>query len=111
MIGVVLLGRFFIMNMLPAEYAAALPVFYLLSVAAWLILLLLVFRPLALNLDLLRWHNLALLVSSGIVILFIVAGKLNAMTMAYIQLAEVLILRSVFGVIVAARLRRLATEE
>lgn len=111
LISVVLLGRFLILHMLHAEYTAALPVFYLLAVAAWLMLLFLVFRPLALNLDLLRWHNLALLLSSGIVIYFLTAGKLNAMTMAYIQLAEVLILRSLFGAIVATRLRRLALEE
>ncbi len=110
LVGVVLLGRIFIVNMLPAEYAAALPVFYLLSVAAWLMLVMLVFRPLALNLDLLRWHNLVLLASTAIVILFIVVGRLNAMTMAYIQLAEVLILRSLFGVIITRRLRRLAGE-
>ena len=110
-IGVALLGRLIIVNMLPAEYAAALPVFYVLSVAAWLMLVLLVFRPLALNLDLLRWHNLVLLASSAIVILFIVAGQLNAMTMAFIQLAEVLILRSLFGVIITTRVRRLAIEK
>jgi len=102
------LGRWLVLQFLAAEYLAALPVFYLLIIAAWLMLALVVFRPLALNLDLLHWHNLALLVSTLVVAGVIIAGKLNAMTMAYIQLAEVLILRSLFGAIVGSRLRRLA---
>lgn len=110
LIGMLLVGRFFIVSMLPADYASALPVFYVLSVAAWLMVVLLVFRPLALNLDLLRWHNLVLLASTALVISFLIAGQLNAMTMAYIQLAEVLILRSLFGVIISSRLKRLAIE-
>jgi O-antigen/teichoic acid export membrane protein len=108
---VILLGRFLILKTMPADYSAALPVFYLLAVAAWLMLLFLMFRPLALNLDLLHWHNLVLLASSALVILFIMTGKLTAMTMAYIQLIEVLILRSLFGVIIRARLKRLTLEK
>jgi O-antigen/teichoic acid export membrane protein len=111
LIGVVLLGHFLIVNILRAEYTAALPVFYLLAGAAWLMLVFLVFRPLALNLDLLRWHNLVLLASSGIVVFIIIAGELNAMTMAYVQLVEVLIFRSLFGVFIVTRLIRLASEE
>jgi hypothetical protein len=71
-------------------------------------LVFLVFRPLAVSLDLLRWHNLALLASAGIVVFFIIAGDLNALTMAYIQLAEVLILRSLFNALVWTRLKRLS---
>jgi hypothetical protein len=104
------LGRLLILNFLGAEYFAALPVFYLLTIASWLLLVFLVFRPLALNLDLLKWHNLALLASAVIVIFLIVTGRLNALTMAYVQLAEVLILRSLFGVLVWSRLKRLTAE-
>jgi O-antigen/teichoic acid export membrane protein len=102
-----LLGRLLILRWVQPEYLAALPVFYVLTVVAWLMLVVAVFRPLAVSLDLLRWQNLVLLVSAGIVVFFIIAGGLNALTMAYIQLAEVLILRSLFSAAVWTRLRRL----
>jgi len=95
------------MRLSQPEYLAALPVFYVLTVAAWLMLVFLVFRPLAVSLDLLRWHNLALAASGGIVVLFIIFGGLNALTMAYIQLAEVLVLRSLFNALVWTRLKHL----
>ena len=104
------LGRLLVLNFLGAEYIPALPVFYLLTIAAWLMLVFLVFRPLALSLDLLRWHNAALVVSAGVVGFLIITGRLNALTMAYVQLAEVLILRSLFGVLVWTRLKRLSTQ-
>ncbi|PYS39230.1 MAG: hypothetical protein DMF71_15530 [Acidobacteria bacterium] len=111
LIGVVLLGRLLILNVLPPEYASALPIFYILAIAAWLILAFLVFRPLALSLDLLRWHNLALLVSTGMVVSLILTGKLNALTMAYIQLVEALVLRALFSRLVWTRLKRRGSEE
>jgi O-antigen/teichoic acid export membrane protein len=104
--GALSLGRLLFLRFFP-EYLAALPVYYMLVVVACLLLVFLVFRPLAVSLDLLRWHNLALLVSAAIVFYFIVAGDLNAMTMAYVQLAEALILRSLFNVVVWMRLREL----
>lgn len=100
------LGRFFILRFTAPDYAGALPVFYILTVAAWLMLVVLVFRPLAVSLDLLRWHNVVLLISAAVVVLFIVTGKLDALTMAGIQLGEVLILRSFFGGLVWSRLKR-----
>lgn len=106
-----LLGRLLILRFIQPEYLAALPVFYVLTVVVWVMLAFLVFRPLAVTLDLLVWHNLTLLGSAGIVVLFIVFGGLNALTMAYIQLADVLILRSLFNALVWTRLRRLASKE
>ena len=108
LISALLLGRLLFLRFFQPEYLAALPVYYILVVVACLLLIFLVFRPLAVSLDLLRWHNLALLVSAAIVICFIIAGDLNAMTMAYVQLAEALILRSLFNVLVWVRLRALA---
>lgn len=105
LISALLLGRLLILRLAQPEYVAALPVFYVLTVVVWLMLVFLVFRPLAVSLDLLRWHNLALLASAGIVVSFIVVGGLNALTMAYIQLAEVLILRSLFNALVWTRLK------
>jgi O-antigen/teichoic acid export membrane protein len=109
--GVVALGRFLILNFLRPEYASALPIFYLLAVAGWLMLAFLVFRPLALNLEILQWHNLALLISSSVVICLIIADSLNAMSMACIQLAEVLLLRSLLGVFISRRLSRLGSDK
>lgn len=104
-----LLGHFLLATWVKPEYFAALPVFYVLTVSAWLMLLFHVFRPVAVNLDLLKWHNLALLVSAGIVAVFIIFAGLNAMTMACLQLAEVLVLRAMVNGLVWTRLKRLAT--
>ena len=105
LLGAVLLGRLLILHLFSAQYVAALPVFYCLIVAVWLLLVFLVFRPLAVSLDLLKWHNLALLTSTVIVIVLIVAGGLNALTMAYMQLAEAAILRLSFSLLVWKKLR------
>jgi O-antigen/teichoic acid export membrane protein len=105
LLGAVLLGHWLILHLFSAQYVAVLPVFYCLIVAAWLLLVLLVFRPLAVSLDLLKWHNLTLLTSTVIVIFLIVAGDLNALTMAYVQLAEAAILRLSFSLLVWKKLR------
>jgi O-antigen/teichoic acid export membrane protein len=103
-LAVLIFGRFLILHFFAAQYLAALPAFYCLAVAAWLLLIFVVFRPLAVSLDLLRWHNLALLMSAVIVICLIVAGRLEALTMAYVQLAEASILRLFFSLLVWQRL-------
>ncbi len=105
LLGAVLLGRLLILHLFPAQYIAALPVFYCLIAAAWLLLVFLVFRPLAVSLDLIKWHNLALLMSALIVVFLIIAGGLNALTMAYVQLAEAAILRLAFSLVVWKKLR------
>lgn len=107
LVSALFLGRLLILRWVQPEYLAALPVFYTLAAAAWLMLMFLAFRPLAVSLDLLKWHTLTLLASAGIVAGFIVTGRLNALIMAYIQLAEVLILRSLFNLLVWSRLKRL----
>jgi O-antigen/teichoic acid export membrane protein len=105
LLSAILLGRLMILHFFPAQYVTALPIFYCLVVAAWLLLVFLAFRPLAVSLDLLRWHNLALLVSAVIVVVLIVAGELSALTMAYVQLAEAAILRLAFSLLVWKKLR------
>ena len=105
LLGTLLLGRLLLLHFFSANYASALPVFYCLVIAAWLLLVLLVFRPLAVSLDLLKWHNLALFISAVVVAGLIIAGKLNALTMAYVQLAEAAILRLAFSILVWKRLR------
>ncbi|MFN2509834.1 MAG: lipopolysaccharide biosynthesis protein [Pyrinomonadaceae bacterium] len=107
LVSALLLGRILIFRWVQPEYLAALPIFYALTVVVWLMLVFHVFRPVAMSLDLLRWHTLAQLMSAGIVVFFLIVGRLNALTMAYIQLAEVLILRSLFNVLVWIRLKRL----
>jgi O-antigen/teichoic acid export membrane protein len=102
---IVVVGRFLILNILPVEYAGALPAFYLLAIASSLMLAFLIFRPLALNLDLLRWHNLILLMSSIAAVGLILTGRLSALNIAWIQLGEVVILRSLFGFALYHRLR------
>lgn len=99
------LGRFLILHFFAAQYVDALPVFYCLLVAAWLLLVFVVFRPIALSLDLIKWHNLALLLSAMIAVWLIVTGRLNALTMAYVQLGEALLLRLSFSFLVWNRLQ------
>jgi O-antigen/teichoic acid export membrane protein len=105
LLGAVVVGRLLILHFFAGQYAAALPIFYCLVFAAWLLLVLLVFRPLAISLDLLKWHNLALLVSTLVVLVLVVAGKLTALTMASVQLAEAAILRFCFSLLVWKKLR------
>jgi O-antigen/teichoic acid export membrane protein len=107
-VSILLVGRLFIFWLSQPEYVNALPVFYAVLVAAWAMLVLLVFRPLALSLDLLRWHNLAQLSSTLILLILIIAGGLSAMTLAYVHLAEILIFRILFSIPVWMRLRALA---
>jgi O-antigen/teichoic acid export membrane protein len=109
LIAAILLGRLLILHIFSAQYAPALPVFYCLIVAAWLLLVFLVFRPVAVSLDLLSWYNLALLMSTVIVMFLIVVGGLNALTMAYVQLAEAAILRLSFSLLVWNKLRSRST--
>ena len=105
-----LLGRLLIIWLARPEYLPALPVFYSLLAAAWLILIFLVFRPVALGLDLLKWHNLAHMVSAAALLIFIAAGRLDALTMGFVQLAGAALLRPLFNLPVWARLRALAAE-
>ncbi|MEO8435973.1 MAG: lipopolysaccharide biosynthesis protein [Pyrinomonadaceae bacterium] len=105
-----LLARILLFRLFQPEYAAALPVFYVLISVVGIQLVYLVFRPLAVSLDLLKWHNLALLTSSSVVVILALAGGLNAFSMALLQLADVLIVRSLFNVLVWMRLKRLNEE-
>ncbi len=102
-----LFGRIFISWLPRAEYLAALPVFYVLLVVASLMLAAVVFRPLAVGLDLMRWYNFGLLLSAAVVFVFVAAGRLDAMNMAYAQLAGALIVRLLCNVPVWARLNAL----
>lgn len=109
MLGTLLLGRLLLIHFFSAQYITALPIFYALVIAGWLLLVLLVFRPLAVSLDLLKWHNLALFASAVLVIALIITRELNAFSMAYVQLAEAAIFRLAFSALVWKKLRRLKT--
>jgi O-antigen/teichoic acid export membrane protein len=106
--GGVLLGPWFISRLARPDYAAALPVFDVLLAVAALVLAAAVFRPLAVSLDLMRWYNFGLLSSAAVVLGFVAFGGLDALRMAYAQLAGALIVRLVCNVPVWARLRGLA---
>ncbi len=107
LISAFLLGRVLLFGLFQPEYADALPVFYILITVVGMQLIFLVFRPLAVSLDLLKWHNLGLLLSSSVMVIFALAGVLNAFSMACIQLADTLIVRVLFNVLVWMRLKRL----
>ncbi|HEX7175907.1 MAG TPA: oligosaccharide flippase family protein, partial [Pyrinomonadaceae bacterium] len=102
-----LAGRFLILRLTRPEYVDALPLFYILLIAAWALLVGAFLRPLALSLDLLKWDNLAQLASTAVLLIFVIAGRLNALTLALVQLAGVLALRLLFYVPVWRRLRAL----
>lgn len=104
-----LLGGFVITLLSRPEYASALPVFYVLLVAAAAMLAAVAFRPVSVGLDLMRWYNAGLLLSACVVFVFIFAAGLDARRMAYAQLAGALIVRVACNVPVWARLRALAS--
>lgn len=104
-----LLGGFAIGLLSGPQYAPALPVFYVLLFAASLMLAAVVFRPVSVGLDLMRWYNSGLLLSACVVFAFVLAGGLDARRMAYAQLAGALVVRVVCNVPVWARLRSLAS--
>jgi O-antigen/teichoic acid export membrane protein len=106
-----LLGRVLLFRLFQPEYAPALPIFYILITVVGLQLVFLVFRPLAVSLDLLKWHNLALFLSSSVMVIFALLGGLNAFSMAFIQLGDTLIVRSLFNVSVWMRLKRLTLKD
>jgi O-antigen/teichoic acid export membrane protein len=99
-----LVGRGLILWLARPDYVAALPIFYALLGTAAVMLILLLFRPLALGLDLLRWHNLALFLSAALLFIIIIAGRLDALTMAFAQLGGVIVFRLLFSVPVWMRL-------
>jgi len=105
--GGLLLGRIFISWFSRPEYLAALPIFYALLVVDALKLIVVVFRPLSVGLDLMRWYNLGLLLSAVVVSVFIGLGRLDAINMAYAQLTGALIVRLICNVPVWARLSAL----
>jgi O-antigen/teichoic acid export membrane protein len=100
-----LLARMIFLTLLPPQYAGALPVFYCLITSALLLLLLLVFRPLAVTLDLLKWHNLALVGGVVLLLLLIATHRLDSLSMAYVQLIDAAVFRAAFGFFVWRRLR------
>lgn len=106
-----LAGRFLVLRFSRPEYAEALPVFYILATAAWVLLVYAVLRPLALSLDLLKWDNLAQLATVVTLIALVLSGRLDAMTLAFVQLAGALPLRLLFNVPVWKRLRALTSDE
>lgn len=109
-VGGMLLGHIFISWLSRPEYAAALPVFYVLLVIASLMLIVAVFRPLSVGLDLMRWYNLGLLSSAAIVFVFIAAGRLDALNMAFAQLAGAFVLRLLCNMPVWVRLNALRAD-
>src|SRR5688572_11517328 len=109
LLAALLLGRM-LLGLFQPQYAAALPSFYLLMTVVAVTLVFVAFRPLAVSLDLLKWHNLGLLLSSGAVIIFVFIGELSAFRMACIQLADTLIVRLLFNLLVWKRMTRRAKE-
>lgn len=104
-----LLGRFVIAWLARPEYAEARPVFYVLIVVASVMLAAVVFRPVSIGLDLMRWYNLGLLLSTLVVFAFVAVGGLDARRMAYAQLAGAFVVRFVCNLPVWSRLRTLAS--
>jgi O-antigen/teichoic acid export membrane protein len=88
-----------------SQYSEALPIFYVLTIAGWLLLVNAAFRPLAITMDLLRWHNAALAVSVLLLFVLLVTKRLNPMTLAYVQLVEAALLRPAFSFAVWTRMR------
>jgi O-antigen/teichoic acid export membrane protein len=107
LISAFLLGRKLLSGLFQPEYADALPVFHVLISVVGIQLVFLAFRPLAVSLDFLKWHNLGTLLSSCAVVIFALVAGLSAFSMAWIQLADILIVRLLSNVMVWMQLKRL----
>jgi O-antigen/teichoic acid export membrane protein len=103
-----LTGRLVFAFLFAPQYLTALPVFYCLITSSCFLFVLLVFRPLAVSLDLLKWHNLASLVSCLILAGLIITRRLDALTMSAVQLGEAALLRPMFSAVVWYKLRKQA---
>jgi O-antigen/teichoic acid export membrane protein len=109
LLAALLLGRM-LLGLFQPQYIAALPSFYVLMTVVAVTLVFVAFRPLAVSLDLLQWHNLGLLLSSVAVVIFVFIGELSAFRMACIQLGDTLIVRLLVNLLVWKRMRRRAKE-
>lgn len=103
-------GRFLVLRFSRPEYAAALPVFYILATAAWVLLIHAVVRPLAVSLDLLKWDNLAQMTAVVALFALLLSGRLDAMTLAFFQLAVALPMRILFNLPVWRRMLALTSD-
>jgi O-antigen/teichoic acid export membrane protein len=101
------LGGRILLGLFQPQYADALPVFYILITVIGVSFVFVAFRPLAVSLDLLKWHNLGLFISSIVVVIVVLVGGLTAFSMACIQLGDTLIVRLLFNLLVWTRLKRL----
>jgi O-antigen/teichoic acid export membrane protein len=104
-IGSFLIGRVVVVWISKPEYAASLPVFYVLLFATWALLFTAIARPLALSFDLLKWDNITQLATTALLFAVIAAGRLDAWTMALVQLISAVVLRAIFSAPVWMKLR------
>ena len=103
------LGPWLISLLSKPSYLAAWPLFRILLLVSWLTLVTLVFYPLGLTLDRLKWYNLGQCVNIGILIAVLIAGRIDALSMAYLQLAASVIITLLFSLPIGLRLRALAS--
>jgi O-antigen/teichoic acid export membrane protein len=99
------IGTILFSSIFAEQYSNALTIFYVLVVAAWLLLVMAVFRPVAITMDQLKWHNAALATSLLLLVALLATRRLNALTLAFVQLVEAAMLRPAFGVVVWKKLR------
>lgn len=105
-VGALVFARPMLLLLARPEYLEALPIFTIMLVVTWLTLALLIFYPLGVCMDMMKWFNLANLVNVGIVGIAILLGQLNALGMAYVQLVATLIRRVLANLWVWSRLWR-----
>ena len=86
------------------QYLKAVPVFNILIIVACIGLSLVIFYPLGLSMDLIRWHNYAQIVNIVILAVIIAVLDLNANKMAWIQLAGIIVYIFIFVIPVWNRL-------
>lgn len=108
-IGSILLGHLLVVQFFKPEYIDALPIFYVLLIATWALLIISTFRPLAVSFDLLKYDNLTHLTTTLILVSTILVGWFNGLTMALIQLFAVAVLRLIFNLPILMRLRSAET--
>jgi O-antigen/teichoic acid export membrane protein len=108
--GALLWGKPLISWLAKPGYVASLPIFQILLIVACMTLVTLVFYPVGLSLDLLKWLNFGHLINAMILAIVLVAVGLDALTMAYLQFIGTLVIDLVFCLPAEMRMRFLAQE-
>jgi O-antigen/teichoic acid export membrane protein len=104
-LGMIVAARPLVLLVSGPEYLDALPILQILVVVGWLTILFMIFYPVGLSMDMLKWFNVANALNVIILSLVLLTGQPTALKFAYVQLVATLIRRVLAHGYVWLRLR------